>query len=121
MTDSLLDAGLADIIALGQIGLGLVNERQIVIERHGALAAWMPPEGSPLCSCPIMFGMADALKALPDDKSAPLRLAATDSSGRERRKPVMPGGVEVERTSLSRWHAVPFTMPQRYRNRCVAS
>lgn len=76
MTDSLLDAGLADIIALGQIGLGLVNERQIVIERHGALAAWMPPEGSPLCSCPIMFGMADALKALPDDKSAPLRLAS---------------------------------------------
>jgi len=76
MTDLPLDTGLADILAPGHVGLGLVDERRIVVARRGALAAWMPAEGDPLSSCPILFGMDDALKALSDNNAAPLILAS---------------------------------------------
>ena len=76
-----MDSSLADVLALGQLGVSLIDERQVVIQRHGALAAWMAPEGAMACSCPILFGMEEALDALAHGSAAPLTLASVRAPG----------------------------------------
>ncbi len=68
------DADFAHMLALGRVGLGLVDEQLIVVERLGPLAEWLPRNGLPICSGPILFGMEETFADLMLGEAAPLTL-----------------------------------------------
>jgi len=74
MKQTPLDLDFAHVLALGQIGLGLVDERLNVVERMGALANWMPARGLPICTSAILIGMEETLAGLVDSQALPLTL-----------------------------------------------
>ena len=71
-----IDSDFEHMLALGLVGLGLADERRIVIERLGALSDWMPEKDQPLCSCAILFGMEEELASLVSAGDAPLTMPA---------------------------------------------
>ena len=55
---------LASALERRQFGFGLLDEALIVARRRGALSDWLPPEGEPACSSPLLLHMEDAIRAL---------------------------------------------------------
>lgn len=55
---------LASALERRQFGFGLLDEALIVARRSGALSDWLPPEGEPACSSPLLLHMEDAIRAL---------------------------------------------------------
>ncbi len=48
----------------GQFGVGLIDATLKVVGRYGVLSNWLPAEGEPACSSPLLLHMEDALSAL---------------------------------------------------------
>ena len=55
---------LASALERRQFGFGLLDEALVVARRRGALSDWLPPEGEPACSSPLLLHMEDAIRAL---------------------------------------------------------
>lgn len=63
----LLDAesdAFATALALGEIGLALVDDELTVVRRIGRLSNWLPCEGEPACASPLLLNMEERLAAL---------------------------------------------------------
>jgi PAS domain S-box-containing protein len=68
------DSDLARALGLGQLGLGIVDRRLIVVERRGPLSAWLPEVGRSCSECSLLFGMEQEFAAVRKTAGPPLNL-----------------------------------------------